>query len=64
MVAAILRRSEIKSSDPEEKYLQQLKAPAPPLEIAAKEAKCEDLERVVVGSDVEKFFQVGARLPP
>ena len=36
----------------------------PPLEIAAKEAKCEDLERVVVGGDVEKFFQVGAKLPP
>ena len=35
----------------------------PPLEIAAEEAKCEDLERVVVGGDVEKFFQVGARLP-
>ena len=36
----------------------------PPLEIAAEEAKCEDLERVVVGSDAEKFFQVGAKLPP
>ena len=36
----------------------------PPLEIAAEEAKCEDLERVVVGGDAEKFFQVGARLPP
>ena len=36
----------------------------PPLEIAAEEAKCEDLEKVVVGSDAEKFFQVGARLPP
>ena len=36
----------------------------PPLEIAADEAKCEDLERVVVRSDAEKFFQVGARLPP
>ena len=36
----------------------------PLLEIAAEEAKYEDLERVVVGSDAEKFFQVGARLPP
>ena len=25
--------------------------------------KCEDLERVVVGDDLEKFFQVGAQLP-
>ena len=24
------------------------------------EAKCEDLEKVVVGDDPEKFFQVGA----
>ena len=37
---------------------------APPLEIAAEEAKCEDLERVVVGGDTERFFQVGAKLPP
>ena len=34
----------------------------PSLEIAAEEVKCEDLERVVVGGDAEKFFQV--RLPP
>ena len=27
-------------------------------------AKCEDLERVVVGGDVEKFFQIRAKLPP
>ena len=25
--------------------------------------KCEDLERVIVGDDPEKFFQVGAKLP-
>ena len=25
--------------------------------------KCEDLERVVVGDDLEKFFPVGAQLP-
>ena len=35
----------------------------PPLEIAAEEAKCEDPERVVVGGNAEKFFQVGAKLP-
>ena len=35
----------------------------PPFEIAADEAKCEDLERVVVGGNAEKFFQVGAKLP-
>ena len=30
---------------------------------SAAEAKCEDLERVIVGNDPEKFFQVGAKLP-
>ena len=35
-----------------------------PPDIAAEEAKCEDLEKVVVGDTSEKFFQVGAQLPP
>ncbi|XP_050241004.1 uncharacterized protein LOC126689881 [Quercus robur] len=30
---------------------------------AAEEAKCEDLEKVVIGDDPEKFFRVGAQLP-
>ena len=25
--------------------------------------KCEDLDKVVIGDDLERFFQVGARLP-
>ena len=28
------------------------------------EAKCEDLEKVIIGNDSEKFFQVGSQLPP
>ena len=31
---------------------------------SAVEAKCGDLERIVVGDDPKKFFQVGAQLPP
>ena len=31
---------------------------------STKEAKCENLEKVAVGSDPEKFFQVGSELPP
>ena len=31
---------------------------------SAKKAKCEDLEKVSVGIDPEKFFQVGSELPP
>ena len=29
----------------------------------ADEVKCEDLEKVIVGDDPKKFFQVGAQLP-
>ena len=35
-----------------------------PPDTAAEEAKCEDLEKVVIGDTSEKFFQVGAQLPP
>ena len=31
---------------------------------STEEAKCEDLEKVIVGNDPEKFFQVGSQLPP
>ena len=30
----------------------------------AEEVKCENLEKVTVGADPEKFFQVGSELPP
>ena len=29
----------------------------------ADEVKCEDLEKVVIGGDLEKFFQIGAQMP-
>ena len=35
-----------------------------PFKKPADEAKYEDLEKVIVGNDPEKFFQVGAQLPP
>ena len=35
-----------------------------PVNRSVEEAKCEDLETVVVGDDQEKFFQIGAQLPP
>ena len=31
-----------------------------PVEEAAEGAKCEDLEKIVVDDDSERFFQVGA----
>ena len=35
-----------------------------PLDTAVEGAKCEDLEKVVIGGDSEKFFQIRAQLPP
>ena len=35
-----------------------------PVNRPAKEAKCEDLEQIAIDDDPEKFFQVGAQLPP
>ena len=36
----------------------------PPLDTAAEGAKCKDLEKVVIEGNSEKFFQIGAQLPP
>ena len=36
----------------------------PPFDTTAEGAKYEDLEKVVIGRDLEKFFQIGAQLPP
>ena len=33
-------------------------------EAVAKRAECEQLEKVVISNDEEKFFQVGVQLPP
>ena len=35
-----------------------------PLGGPSEEAKCEDLEKIVISDDSEKFFQVGTQLPP
>ena len=29
----------------------------------AEEAKCENLVKVTIGDDLEKFFQIGSQLP-
>ena len=33
------------------------------IEKPVKEAKCEDLMKVTIGDDSEKFFQIGSQLP-
>ena len=35
-----------------------------PIDGPTTEAKCEDLEKIVIGDDSEKFFKVGTQLPP
>ena len=35
-----------------------------PIDRRTGEAKCEDLEKVVIGDDPEKFFQVRTHVPP
>jgi len=32
--------------------------------VVVEEAKCEKLEKVIIGDDEGKFFQVGVQLPP
>jgi len=53
MVAAISRQPSAESA-----------TPTLPSNESTEEAKCEDLKKVVVGVDPEKFFQVDSELPP
>ena len=64
LVAAILHQPKAESSASVEKGLQPSKTLMLPVNGPAEEAKCEDLEKFVVGDDQEKFFQVRAQLPP
>ena len=34
------------------------------MDAVSKEVKCERLEEIAINGDPEKFFQVGAQLPP
>ena len=63
-MAIISHRLEVESLASAEKDLYQLKAPVSPLDTAAKKAKCEDLEKVVIGATPEKLFKVRAQLSP
>ena len=64
LVVAILHQPEAESLASAKRGLQQLKTPELLINGSTEEAKCEDLEMVVVGDDPEKFFQIGAQLPP
>ena len=63
MVAAIQHKPEAESSVHGEKGLKQLKSSALSIDKPAEDVKCEDLVKVVIGDDPEKFFQIGFQLP-
>ena len=56
VVAAISQRLNAESSASTKKNLKQSKASVSPPDTTVEEAKCEDLEEVVIGGDSEKFF--------
>ena len=56
MVAAILHRSEAELSASTKRGLLQSKTPVSPNNGSTEEVKCEDLEKVIIGNDTEKFF--------
>ena len=59
-MAAILHRPNAESSASAERDLKQSKTPVLPNNGSTEEAKYEDLEKVIVGDDLEKFFQVSS----
>ena len=63
MVAAIRHRLEIELMTQREKELYQLKPPMLSIDRPVEEVKCEDLVKITVGDDPEKFFQIGSQLP-
>ena len=56
LVASIQHKPEAESSAHDGKHLQQLKPPALTIDKLAEDAKCEDLVKVIIGDDSEKFF--------
>ena len=63
MVTAIQHRPETKRMTLSEKELEQLKPPVLSIDRPAEEAKCDDLVKITIGDDPEKFFQIGSQLP-
>ena len=56
LVVAIMHQPEVESSASAEEGLQQSKSLVLPVNRPAEEAKYEDLEKIVVDDDPEKFF--------
>ena len=63
-MAAITHRPRTESSARDGESSYQSKTPESPTGTPAEEVECEDLEKVIIGDDPKKFFQVGSQLPP
>ena len=63
LIMVIQHKQESGTSATRENDLQQLETPASLFNRPADEVKCEDLDKVIIGDDPERFFQVGAQLP-
>ena len=63
LIAAIQHKPETGTSASKENDLWQLKTSSSSPGRPADEMKCEDLDKVIIGDDLERFFQVGAWLP-
>ena len=63
-MATILHQLEAESLTSVVGGLLQSKTHVLPTDVQIDEAKWEDLEKVIIGDDPEKFFQVGAQLLP
>ena len=62
-VAAIRHMPESEHMTLSQKELWQLKPPVLSIDRTAEEAKCEDLVKITIGNDPDKFFQIGSQLP-
>ena len=63
LIAAIQHKLEVNTSAITKNDLQQLETPASLFSGPVDKAKCEDLEKVVIGDDPERFFQIRAQIP-
>ena len=64
LVATIRHQAKGESSTPTAQDLQQSRIPVLSIDVVLEEANYEDLERVIISDDKEKFFQVRAQLTP
>ena len=63
LVAAIQHKPEVDTSAIAENDSQQLKTPASLSSEPTDEVKCEDLEKVAIGDDPRKYFQIAVDTP-